>query len=268
MAEQYVATSRLANVIQLVSLGRQTGILRAIRGHGASREMGQIQFVEGQPTAAMLGQLTGTTALNVLSNWGESYYTFDESELGTDEQMNPQDAGAGQPAYGVWPSGDVGWTGRPSAGQGGGGSYPGAPAGPAAGSWPPRATSSSLGAMPQVPPVSNPQMYNVGSAPSIGGGQSGQLGGGAATYSNSGVNPVSGPRSTPPSHTSQASAVFPRRTMRSDASDTLPLDRRERMILLLVDGRRSVADLGRLTRRSEAEVMAVLGNLKMLGLIE
>ena len=51
-------------------------------------------------------------------------------------------------------------------------------------------------------------------------------------------------------------------------SDALPLDRRERMVLLLVDGRRNVADLARLTGRGENEVRAVLGNLKMLGLIE
>jgi hypothetical protein len=53
-----------------------------------------------------------------------------------------------------------------------------------------------------------------------------------------------------------------------DLADPLPLDRRERMVLLLVDGKRSVTDLARLTRRTEDEVRVVLGNLKMLGLIE
>ena len=50
--------------------------------------------------------------------------------------------------------------------------------------------------------------------------------------------------------------------------DSLPLDRRERMVLLLVDGYRSVADLVRLTRRSEQEVQMMLSHLATLGLIE
>ncbi|HEX9412957.1 MAG TPA: hypothetical protein VF916_05595, partial [Ktedonobacterales bacterium] len=64
------------------------------------------------------------------------------------------------------------------------------------------------------------------------------------------------------------SQVAPRRTAHAGLSDPLPLDRRERMILLLVDGRRSITDLSRLTRRNEGEVYAVLTNLRMLGLIE
>jgi hypothetical protein len=63
-------------------------------------------------------------------------------------------------------------------------------------------------------------------------------------------------------------AIPPRRTSRADFNEPLPLDRRERMILLLVDGRRSLDDLARLTRRSSEEVQAVLANLRMLGLVE
>jgi hypothetical protein len=62
--------------------------------------------------------------------------------------------------------------------------------------------------------------------------------------------------------------VTPRRTARADLNEVLPLDRRERMILLLVDGRRSIPDLSRLTRRNEDEVYAVLTNLRILGLVE
>jgi predicted transcriptional regulator len=53
-----------------------------------------------------------------------------------------------------------------------------------------------------------------------------------------------------------------------DRLDGLLLERRERMLLLLIDGRRSVADLVRLTRRDEHEVQAVLEYLLTLGLIE
>jgi hypothetical protein len=40
------------------------------------------------------------------------------------------------------------------------------------------------------------------------------------------------------------------------------------MVLLLVDGRRGLADLARLTRRSEEEVRAVIEHLRLLGLVE
>jgi hypothetical protein len=79
---------------------------------------------------------------------------------------------------------------------------------------------------------------------------------------------ASGQQPAMPSTAVGGSGSPPRRTTRVDLSDPLPLDRRERMVLLLVDGRRGVADLARLTRRSEEEVRSVLGNLKMLGLIE
>lgn len=273
MADQYISTSRLANVIQLIALGRQSGILRVVRGHGTSREMGQIQFVDGQPRAALLGQLTGTTAMNVLNNWGESYYMFDESEISEEGMREPVPA----PAYGAWPSGDAGWTGRATSAQLSGGAPSGAPASylggypggnpgsypsGAAGSWPSQTTGTSLGPMPHTP-----------TPPPAGGGASGPLPGSVPSQPGMGSSYPSSPHSAQPGDPTSSGAVaypgqVPRRTARSELSDPLPLDRRERMVLLLVDGRRSVGDLSRLTRRSEPELLAVLGNLKMLGLIE
>ena len=78
MAAPFVATSRLSNIIQMIVLSRQTGILRAIRGHGPTREFGQVQFVDGEPQNALLGQMIGQMALNALNNWGECHYAFDE----------------------------------------------------------------------------------------------------------------------------------------------------------------------------------------------
>ncbi len=62
-------------------------------------------------------------------------------------------------------------------------------------------------------------------------------------------------------------AARPRRTTPSMNVDQLPLDRRERMVLLLVDGQRTVMDLVRLTRRSEGDLLAVLNHLRILGLV-
>lgn len=235
MAAQYLTTSRLANVIQLISLGRQTGILRVIRGHGGAQEVGQIQFLDGQPVAALLGQLSGPAAINVLSNWGESLYAFDEV-LGEEESE------AGQ-----WPSGGI-----PS-----GSSLPSStnlPSGP----WPAYGYQS--------PPTPSGHLRPPTAA-------SGPL----QQYGQMGTQPGS-PPSSPPSYPSAplpavgrtlvGAQVVPRRTARGNAGEPLPLDRRERMVLLLVDGRRGLADLSRLTRRSEEEVQAVIEHLRMLGLVE
>lgn len=284
MADQYVSTSRLANVIQLIALGRQSGILRVVRGHGAAREMGQIQFIEGQPAAALLGQLTGPTAINVLTNWGESLYMFDESEAADSGSSDAIDTGMPGAAYGAWPSGDAGWSGRVTTSRLNGGPPGGYPGGPASapgsypsnypasypggpGSWPGQGTAASLGQVPRSP---TPPPASYGGGREQPGSVPSQPGMGSSYPSGSLPNQPVPPSSQP---TSPGIGVaypgqIPRRTSRSELTDPLPLDRRERMVLLLVDGRRSVADLSRLTRRSEGELIAVLGNLKMLGLVE
>src|SRR5258708_12115597 len=115
MAAQYLTTSRLSNIINMISLGRQSGILRVIRGQGPTREIGQIKFLDGEPTTALLGQLTGQNALTVLANWGECVYSFDEQAIGDiDGDMlaaasgrAPSDPGRyvpSAPSSGSWPS--------------------------------------------------------------------------------------------------------------------------------------------------------------------
>src|SRR5690348_5778495 len=232
MPTQYLGTNRLANVIQLITLGRQTGILRVYRGHGPSREAGQIQFVDGQPAAGLLGELIGNAAIRVLSNWGECFYAFDEVYYETDATTAAEDDPWGTP-YGAPPLGDSPWTSRSASNP---------PGGSPSGSWPGYGTNT-------------PSSYPAGTP-------GGALTNGALRGTNgySGYGSASQPGAT--------AARLPRRTARAEMTETLPLDRRERMILLLVDGRRSISDLSRLTRRNEDEVHAVLGNLRMLGLVE
>ena len=62
--------------------------------------------------------------------------------------------------------------------------------------------------------------------------------------------------------------AVPYQTGMSEPIEQLPLDRRERMILLLVNGQRSMLDLVRLTHRSEREIYSVLHHLALLGLIQ
>jgi len=69
-------TDWLANVIQVLQLGRKTGVLNVERGEGITREEGMIVFVQGQITQAYLGQQSGHAALVWLNSWGSCRFTF------------------------------------------------------------------------------------------------------------------------------------------------------------------------------------------------
>src|SRR5258708_22714321 len=98
MAAQFLTISKLSNIINMITLGQQSGILRVIRGQGAVREVGQIQFVNGSPASALLGQLTGANAMAVLSNWGECIYSFEElAPSAMDLPRSPHAAPAAHP---------------------------------------------------------------------------------------------------------------------------------------------------------------------------
>ncbi len=242
MSARFVSTTRLSNVVQMITLARQSGILRALRGHGAARELGQIRFVDGQPIAALYGQMTGQAALVVLMNWGECVYAFDEG---------PQvDASEGDWS---WPSGSTG-----SSGSGMTSPLPET----SAGSWPSYAYGSSppfssspaaaplsptmgISATPpsmlppfgSLPPAGAPPDYALpSSAPGVPrGGSSAETGAyGPARYA-----PGSPAIATMPdlqAITPEVLNSVPVRTAISAQVDQLPLDRRERMVLLLVDG--------------------------------
>jgi hypothetical protein len=244
----------------MITLGRQSGILRVIRGHGPSREIGQIKFRDGEPVAALLGNLTNMNALNVLKNWGECVYAFDEQPV----HDMPEDewAGGASPSFSdsgrlSAPNGfsSTSWPtyGTPT-------SYPHSQPSPTPNSVP---TSSSLPGLTSQPGYTSP--YGPGYTTQT---PSGYPGDPARPEGQFGAAPQQAPR--PPQggqiHPDLLLSV-PRRTMMGEQADQLPLDRRERMVLLLVDGRRNLSDLARLTRRNEREILAVLNHLHGLGLV-
>jgi hypothetical protein len=257
MAAQYLTISRLSNIINMITLGQQSGILRVIRGQGAGREVGQIKFTNGTPSSALLGHLTGSNALSVLSNWGECVYSF--------EELAPEDDPSElYDQYG----GDQGYAGYGLSS----GPLPNA-------SWPTYSFPSSAPvpppASPAQMPTTNPLNGGVTSQPGYWPAPSG--GSGANWGSTPGYGQPGGPfGSTPgannwgqPDPTASYTLRHPpQRTMLSEQIDQLPLDRRERMVLLLVDGQRNLPDLARLTRRSERELLSVLEYLAGLGLVK
>ena len=251
MAAPFVATSRLSNIIQMIVLSRQTGILRAIRGHGPTREFGQVQFVDGEPQNALLGQMIGQMALNALNNWGECHYAFDEITV------------------------DDGWYSGVPSGPNGAGSFPSM--GPSSASWPAygyqnyNGYNSGYNGVPSSPwGGSEPGAPPYGAPPYGAPYQPGYSQPAGAPYSPYGNGDPQAPPMTSyslPPLTPELLMVIPRRTALGDQFEQLPLDRRERMALMLVDGQRTIADLARLTRRQEQELYAVLAHLEALGLI-
>lgn len=77
---QETATDRLVSIIQLIQLGRRTGVLTARRGEGTIQEKGTITFVKGKVTEANVGRRTGSEALNSLTTWGSCRFTFAAAE--------------------------------------------------------------------------------------------------------------------------------------------------------------------------------------------
>jgi hypothetical protein len=238
MTEQFLSTSRLGNVIQLIALGKQTGVLKAIRGLGSAREQGEIHFANGQPIFASLGQMVGNAALTVLQNWGESQYIFLEGPL-----QQP-----GQSPYQPNPMGRTGENTGPQSGPFG--------ARPA-----PRFLPTSNRPATGFPSQTAPLSFN----PDPDAGNSGKTTGNLSYTGDT----FSGPIGPLPMRRDLLQGQFvPRRVTSVERLENLPLDRRERMVLLLVDGRRSLADLVRLTRRSEQEIQSILARLAALRLIE
>lgn len=251
MAAPFIVTSRLSNILEMITLSRQTGILRVIRGHGATREIGQIRFDGGRPVSALLGQLTGETALNTLQNWGECHYAFDEN-MAADASAGQ---GYGQPSQGSYP-GQSGYSSQPSSG-----------------SWPTYGYQSQGGSNPAYSAPSLPDLYPgwmpqgqpTPPNPYQGAPLSPDAPYGPAYGQQGMTRPVT--TSSLPRVSPDLLAIVPRRTPVSEQVDQLPLDRRERMVLLLVDGQRAISDLARLTRRNEQDLLSVLTHLEMLGLV-
>jgi hypothetical protein len=239
----------------MVTLSKQSGILRVTRGQ-PQREIGQIRFLSGEPVSALLGSLTGGTALSALSNWGECMYQFEEIAPEADAgypslPQAPQQPPQQPPTY-----------------------MPPSPPPPSAGSWPSYGypSTSSLNSLSPLPDFGSSSdsatagYYDADSASSPGYQYPSMPDPYATLGSYAGSNPVATSASSMPLRPEQL-MTRPRRTALSEQVEQLPLDRRERMVLLLVDGQRTVADLVRLTRRSDTELYSVLNHLRILGLV-
>lgn len=76
MPQPATSTDRLANVIQVIQLGRKTGTLTAEREGRNGLEQGIIFFVNGQVARASVQHLEGAAAFQWLNTWSACRFTF------------------------------------------------------------------------------------------------------------------------------------------------------------------------------------------------
>ena len=244
------ATNRLANVIEVVELGRRTGLLSAERDANGLEE-GEIYFISGHPVYAALERLTGREALNILLRWGECRFAFEPSAprpIPNVSGVLPALDSNGAP-YGVTTEYD----GRqPTEG-------------------PPRQPAPNSGASG----ASGSGWGQRGSSPNMAPGMNSS----APNMGNSGIWGFSDPSSFPsgpggrpaPGQHYPTEQQMPTRT--PDVRDlktivaTYGLSRGHRTVLLLANGQHTVLDMARLASKSIEEVYQLLNDLRNFGLI-
>jgi hypothetical protein len=80
------ATKQLSTVISVIQLGKKTGLLSVERGKGPTFEEGTITFLQGQIVNAVLGSLQSRDAVASLSGWKDCHFSF--------SQMQPHELGS------------------------------------------------------------------------------------------------------------------------------------------------------------------------------
>ena len=88
MTQEDTTTDRLVSIIQLIQLGKRTGVMVVKRGEGRTLEEGTITFVNGQFTQAQIGRYSGSDAMNRLSAWGTCRFTFTPSDTPEEDTLS------------------------------------------------------------------------------------------------------------------------------------------------------------------------------------
>jgi hypothetical protein len=87
MTQQETTTDRLVSIIQLVQLGKRTGILTVKRGEGRVLEEGIVTFVNGQAIQAQVGRYSGSEAMKRLSAWETCRFIFAPSDTPEEDTL-------------------------------------------------------------------------------------------------------------------------------------------------------------------------------------
>jgi hypothetical protein len=237
----------LLQVIEVIELGRRTGLLSVERTSDAGLEEGDIYFVQGEAIYASTGAKSGRVALQVLHTWGACRFAFLSDVPRPMANIGP--AIDGSRPYQTGPMRSI----RP---------VPLAPP-----NTPQRSDTQPFGGLP-----TNPFQNPAGAGQTTG-------------MRPSGYSPLRTPRSSgggssfwPPASTAASSSSLgltpSHRPKRGPNPQDIPrlaasyqLSLAHRAILLMADGEHTIAELARLSRRSEEEALRLLADLLQLGLI-
>ena len=221
------AAESLANVLELVRMRRQSGLLSVERMQASRFEDGEIYLQAGQPTYAHTDQLFGQEALLRMLSWRQVYFTFFANQprppvnipsvLSANDNMAIA-ANSSRNSPGSDPS-----------------------------------LLNTNRTIPAVSPTSPrlPQV-NLNGIPNEGSGRDNRYA--SNTFdSNASIPGVEW--------------LAPRKLDNNRHVLSLPLTRPQRSIYMLVDGHRTIADLSRCIRKSVPEVERLLTELQERGLI-
>lgn len=224
------AAESLADVLELVRMRRQSGLLSVERPQANRFEEGEIYFQAGQPTYAHTGQFLGQEALHRMLSWRHVYFTF------LADQQRP---------LANIPSALSVRDNTPMAAH-----SPSLPPGPNPSLL---NTNRNIPAISLSPPTSpRPPQVNAN-----------RITGEVSELDNRYVQNTSDSNASTPG----LEWLAPRKLGNDRDVLSLPLTRPQRSIYMLVDGHRTIADLSRCIRKSVPEVERLLSELQERGLI-
>lgn len=292
-------TDRLSNIIEVVELGRRSGMLTVERGFNQTSEQGAVYFFNGRVIYAVVEGLRGRDALAVLAGWGECRFAFEPNAPAPQPNvpLTPpaaQQAPAAQRAT-AYPPSQPGYapptpqraqptpqtpqwaqstpsaspTNTPSSfnwDTSGNGRLPDPQTPTGFGAPQPGPHTGVLSSSPFSPPPSTPSSFGASWMNSSPGAQSsGQLNWPGAGTSSTGPFRASSPIDP---------AILERRPRRApDVRDLIAvvsaynLSRNHRTMLLLSDGEHTVHDVARLSSKPVEDVVALLSELERHGLV-
>jgi hypothetical protein len=234
------AAESLGDVLEVIRARRQSGLLSVERMQAGRFEEGEIYFQNGLPVFASSGQMSGQEALVWLLSWHNVHFAF-SSEAPRNAANIPAAKTAAEGT--AIPTNPV--SGPASARRSVASPNPVLNAN--------RTSSPNIDATPPRSPTATPP---------------GGLNEGATQAP---AAPAQPPHPQIPTSNSIATPGLEWLTPQKVGGDrdvlTLPLTRPQRSIYLLIDGRRTLADLSRCTRKSVQEIERLLSELQEHGLI-
>lgn len=196
----------LDNVVEMIRVMRQTGLLSVERNQGGGLDVAEVYFQAGVATFAHAGQILGQAALTWVMSWQQVRFAF------LTDQPRP-------------------------------------PANIFAAAAPDSQNGSSAGA--RLSPVTLPQLTTGASFGAVSDRDTSYARGVLRTGTN----------------VAALELLVPQKLGDGRHALSLPLTRPQRLIYMLIDGRRTISDICRCTRKSVQEVGRLLIELRERGLI-